>query len=357
MPIYEYRCSNCGHELEALQKLADAPLVVCPSCNAQSLVKLVSASAFQLKGSGWYATDFKGGAKPAAKPDERREARRRRRRPNRSPEVEDRIDEPKRRPSEARSEDRNEARQEDRVRHALAAEPAAPLPRRARRHRPSAMKRYIIAGLLVWVPLGITIWVLSALVSTLDQSLRLLPESAQPDRLLGVHIPGFGVLLSFVILLVTGAIAANFAGARLIQAWESLLARIPFVKSIYSSVKQVSDTRAVGPGHRVPQGAAGRVPAAGLLDDRVPDRQRRRAKWRATFPASTSASTFRRHPNPTGGYFIMVPKASVHELDITVDEALKYIISMGSWRRAHAPDRAAPRALPADVPSVAETRN
>ena len=68
MPIYEYRCSNCGHELEALQKLADAPLVVCPSCNAQSLVKLVSASAFQLKGSGWYATDFKGGAKPSPKP-------------------------------------------------------------------------------------------------------------------------------------------------------------------------------------------------------------------------------------------------------------------------------------------------
>ena len=70
MPIYEYRCSNCGHELEALQKLADAPLVVCPSCHAESLVKLVSASAFQLKGSGWYATDFKGGGKPAAKPDE-----------------------------------------------------------------------------------------------------------------------------------------------------------------------------------------------------------------------------------------------------------------------------------------------
>jgi putative FmdB family regulatory protein len=69
MPIYEYRCSSCGHELEALQKLADAPLLVCPSCHASALVKLVSASAFQLKGSGWYATDFKGSAKPAsAKP-------------------------------------------------------------------------------------------------------------------------------------------------------------------------------------------------------------------------------------------------------------------------------------------------
>ena len=70
MPIYEYRCSSCGHELEALQKLAEAPLLACPSCHADALVKLVSASAFQLKGSGWYATDFKGGSKPAApKPD------------------------------------------------------------------------------------------------------------------------------------------------------------------------------------------------------------------------------------------------------------------------------------------------
>src|SRR5262245_55032286 len=104
------------------------------------------------------------------------------------------------------------------------------------------MKRYLIAGLLVWVPLGITLWVLNALVSALDQSLLLLPESVHPDKLLGYHIPGFGVLLSLVILLVTGAIAANIAGARLIAFWESLLARIPFVKSIYSSVKQVSDT-------------------------------------------------------------------------------------------------------------------
>ena len=74
MPIYEYRCSNCGHELEALQKLADAPLVVCPSCNANSLVKLVSASAFQLKGSGWYVTDFKGGAAAAKKKTDKPDA-------------------------------------------------------------------------------------------------------------------------------------------------------------------------------------------------------------------------------------------------------------------------------------------
>jgi len=218
------------------------------------------------------------------------------------------------------------------------------------------MKRYIIAGLLVWVPLGITIWVLSALVSTLDQSLRLLPESAQPDRLLGVHIPGFGVLLSFVILLVTGAIAANFAGARLIQAWESLLARIPFVKSIYSSVKQVSDTVLSDQGTAFRKALLVEFPRPGC--------------WTIAFltgaPAGEVASYLPGEhisvyvpttPNPTGGYFIMVPRASVHELDITVDEALKYIISMGVVVPRHVPDHAAPRALPADVPSVAETRN
>src|SRR6185436_17615007 len=104
------------------------------------------------------------------------------------------------------------------------------------------MKRYLVAGLLVWVPLGITIWVLHFLVTTLDQTLLLFPESAQPEALFGFRIPGLGVLISFAILLLTGVIAANFVGARLIKFWEGLLGRIPFVKSIYSSVKQVSDT-------------------------------------------------------------------------------------------------------------------
>ena len=104
------------------------------------------------------------------------------------------------------------------------------------------MKRYIIAGLLVWVPLGITLWVLASLVSALDQTLLLLPEKVRPEALFGYRIPGLGVVLSFAILVLTGAIAANFFGARLIRLWEALLGRIPVVKSIYSSVKQVSDT-------------------------------------------------------------------------------------------------------------------
>ena len=104
------------------------------------------------------------------------------------------------------------------------------------------MKRYLIAGLLVWVPLGITLWVINSLVGTLDQTLLLVPENLRPEALVGFRIPGLGVLLSFAILFVTGVFAANFFGQRLILIWEGLLGRIPVVKSIYSSVKQVSDT-------------------------------------------------------------------------------------------------------------------
>jgi uncharacterized membrane protein len=219
------------------------------------------------------------------------------------------------------------------------------------------MKRYIIAGLLVWVPLGITIWVLSALVSTLDQSLRLLPETIHPDRLLGFHIPGFGVLLSFLILLATGAVAANFAGARLIALWESLLIRIPFVKSIYSSVKQVSDTVLSDQGTAFRKALLVEFPRPGC--------------WTIAFLTGAPAGEVASHlpgehisvyvpttPNPTGGYFVMVPKASVRELDISVDEALKYIISMGVVSPRAAVGRPTPLAspaLPAAAPSVAET--
>jgi uncharacterized membrane protein len=190
------------------------------------------------------------------------------------------------------------------------------------------MKRYLIAGLLVWVPLGITFYVINWLVTTLDQTLLLLPQSLQPDRLLGHHIPGLGVVLSFLILFGTGVIAANFLGQRVIQGWESLLGRIPFVKSIYSSVKQVSDTLLSDTGNAFRKALLVEFPRPGC--------------WTIGFLTGTPADSVAAHldsehisiyvpttPNPTGGYFVMVPKASVRELDMSVDEALKYIISMG----------------------------
>src|SRR6478752_2338794 len=145
-----------------------------------------------------------------------------------------RVPRPRRRPPKSRQQapPPNRSRQRHRRRKAT---PDLP-PRR------TSMKRYLIAGLLVWVPLGITIWVLHFLLTSLDQVLIVLPESLQPRTLFGFDIPGLGVVVAFLILFGTGVVAANFFGQRLIRAWEALLGRIPFVKSIYSSVKQVSDT-------------------------------------------------------------------------------------------------------------------
>jgi len=190
------------------------------------------------------------------------------------------------------------------------------------------MRRYLIAGLLVWVPLGITIWVLVFLVTTLDQTLLLLPEGARPEAVLGFRIPGLGVVLSLGILLLTGVIAANFFGARVIHLWEALLGRIPFVKSIYSSVKQVSDTLLSDSGNAFRKALLVEFPYPG--------------SWTIAFLTGTPGASIAAHlsgehvsvyvpttPNPTSGYFVMLPRSRVHELDITVDEALKYIISMG----------------------------
>lgn len=190
------------------------------------------------------------------------------------------------------------------------------------------MRRYLVAGLLVWVPLGITIWVLHFLITTLDQVLLLVPESMRPEALFGFRIPGIGVLVSFAILLITGTVAANFFGARLILMWEALLGRIPFVKSVYSSVKQVSDTLLSDSGNAFRKALLVEFPYPG--------------SWTIAFQTGTPSPAVAAQlggdhvsvyvpttPNPTSGYFIIVPVARVHELDMTVDEALKYIISMG----------------------------
>ena len=218
------------------------------------------------------------------------------------------------------------------------------------------MKRYLVAGLLVWVPLGITLWVLHFLVTTLDQTLLLFPEVARPDALLGVHIPGFGVLLSFGILLLTGVVAANFFGARLIRFWEGVFGRIPVVKSIYSSVKQVSDTLLSDSGNAFRKAVLVQWPHQGM--------------WTIGFVTGTPGGDVANHlredflsvyvpttPNPTSGYFIIVPKSRVRELDMTVDEALKYVISMGvvSPRGLPVAPPIRPPAAPAPSPALAET--
>ena len=190
------------------------------------------------------------------------------------------------------------------------------------------IKRYFITGLLIWVPLAITAWVLSLIASVADQSLRLLPEAVHPHNLLGFDIPGAGVVLTLATILVTGLLAANFIGQRLVHWWEKLLARIPVVNSIYHSAKQVSDTLFSSSGNAFRKALLIQYP--------------HQCSWTIAFLTGQPGGDVANHlqgqyvsvyvpttPNPTSGFFLMLPQCDTIELDMDVDEALKYIISMG----------------------------
>src|SRR5688572_11669945 len=190
------------------------------------------------------------------------------------------------------------------------------------------MKKYLITGLLIWIPLVITLWVLKAIVDLLDQSLLLLPASLHTENWLGVHIPGLGALLTIVIVFLTGLFATNFFGAQLVEIWHDILHRIPVVNSIYSSVKQISDTLFSSSGQAFRKALLVQWPHQGM--------------WTIAFLTGTPGGGVSRYlpddclsvyvpttPNPTGGYFVIVKRKDVVELDMTVDQALKYIISMG----------------------------
>jgi len=191
-----------------------------------------------------------------------------------------------------------------------------------------ALRKWLLAGLLVIVPIAITVAVLQWIIGTLDQTLLILPEAWRPDKLIGVRIPGFGVLLTLGILLLVGAVVSNFLGKKLVSWGDTLVSRIPVVRSIYSSVKQVSDTLFS------PSGNAFRT--AVLVQWPRPD------VWTIGFVTGTPGGDVTNYlvgdylsvyvpttPNPTGGYFVMLRKSDCVELKMSVDEALKYVISMG----------------------------
>ena len=190
------------------------------------------------------------------------------------------------------------------------------------------LRRYLIAGLLVWLPIGVTVLVVKLLVDLMDQTLVVLPEAYRPDRLLGIHIPGLGVVLSVLVVLSTGVVMAHFFGQQLLAAWEAILNRIPLVRSIYSSVKQLSATLLSSGGQSFRKVLLVEYPRKGL--------------WTLAFQTGTEVGEAQAKtgeevinvyvpttPNPTSGFFLMVPRRDVVELEMSVDEGLKMIISMG----------------------------
>jgi uncharacterized membrane protein len=189
------------------------------------------------------------------------------------------------------------------------------------------MKRYFITGLLIWVPLGITLWVLNLLIGTLDQTLMVLPAGWQPEALIGVRIPGLGVILTLLVIILTGVFGANYFGQKIIDFWERQLIRIPVVKTIYGGVKQVSDTLLSGSGHAFRKVLMVRYPhpqAWSLaFQTNVPDEVMR------ALPDEHVAVFIPTTPSPVNGFYFYVKKSEVIELDMSVDRALKYIVSMG----------------------------
>ena len=192
----------------------------------------------------------------------------------------------------------------------------------------NSIRRWLLAGLLVLVPLAITLAVLNWIVALLDQTLEILPGSWHPDKVLGFHLPGFGVLLTLGIVLLMGAIASNFLGKKLLMLGNALMRRIPIVRSIYSSVKQVSDTLFSENGNAFRKALLVQWPREGV--------------WTIGFLTGLPGGDVINHlptdylsvyvpttPNPTGGYFVMLKKTECIELKMSVDEALTYVISMG----------------------------
>jgi len=188
-------------------------------------------------------------------------------------------------------------------------------------------RRYLVAGLLIWVPLGVTVLIVTFLVDLMDQTLLLLPERIQPENFLGFRIPGLGLLLTAMVVLSTGMAVTNLFGKQLFNFGEQLLRRIPVVRSIYGSVKQVTESM-FSSGSSFRKVVLVQYPHPG--------------SWTLAFQTGVGAEEVRDKtgrdianvfvpttPNPTSGFFLMVPHEDLIELDMSVDDGLKMLLSVG----------------------------
>ena len=190
------------------------------------------------------------------------------------------------------------------------------------------LRTYIVTGLLVWVPLGVTVFLVKFMVDFVDRTLLLLPADYRPDTLLGVHIPGLGIVLTLAVLLITGVLAANFLGRKLVDAWESLLQRIPLVRTVYSAAKSFAEVVLTNNTESFKEVLLIEYPRKGL--------------YSLCFQTSTSLGEVQARtgeemicvfvpttPNPTSGVMIIVPKKDVIVLDMQVEAAVKMVVSLG----------------------------
>jgi len=193
----------------------------------------------------------------------------------------------------------------------------------------SLIRRYFLSGLLVWLPIWVTILVIKFLVDILSNTLLMLPHQYQPDALIGFHVPGIGVIITLLVIFLTGVVVANFIGRRLVMIGDAIIAHIPLVRTIYASVKQVLQTLFKPGGQSFRKVLLVEYPRTGM--------------WSLAFQTGDGASEVERSlqgeamvslfipttPNPTSGFLMMMPRKDVIELDMSVDQALKFVISLG----------------------------
>jgi len=217
-----------------------------------------------------------------------------------------------------------------------------------------SLRRYLVAGILVWLPIGITIILLRILIGLMDRTLILIPEQFRPEAWLGFAIPGLGLVLTVLILLVTGVLAANIVGRSLVGFWERILDRIPVVRSVYSASKNFAEIVFSDSDQSFKKVLLIEYPRKGLYglafqtSTNLGEVQHRTGEEVVcTFVPTT--------PNPTSGFIIIVPKKDIIELDMEVDEALKMIISLGvvvpSWRKEQIGE------LPLKTPDTSDEEN
>ncbi len=209
------------------------------------------------------------------------------------------------------------------------------------------LRRYLVAGILVWAPLAVTFVLLRFAVNLMDKTLAILPQQYRPDELLGFHIPGLGVILTFIVLFITGMLAANFVGRYVVGGWESLLDRIPIVRTIYGGAKNFAEVVFSDSNESFKKVLLIEYPRKGIYSlafqtsSELGEVQGRTGEDVICCFVPTT-------PNPTSGYVVMLPRSDATVLDMDVDEALKMIISLGvvvpTWRKDKTRD------LPFDIP-------
>jgi uncharacterized membrane protein len=213
-------------------------------------------------------------------------------------------------------------------------------PGRARR-----LRNYLIAGLLIWLPIMITVWVVRFLSGILDQSLVLIPPPWRPEALFGRYIPGLGIILSLLLLLVTGVLVKNLFGRQMVQGLETLIRRIPVIGPVYGGAKTFSETVLADKGRSFKQVVLVRFPHPGvysigfITSEELEEAQARTAEDVTCVLVPTT-------PNPTTGFLILVPKKDVIYLDMSVDEAVKMVLTLGvvvpAWKARPSGVRLAP---------------